>query len=337
MILSGIAASQAAEQRCGQLGANCICSEPLQMTGFSSINNAWQNPNDTAGLECGTEVPGGAITRANASDLLGSTDATALGRLPLGSSVQRFLATRPGVSGTLFIGGSHNTSNLGSAYNARMAMRVYVYHSPDYNFRDETPPCHSKFLQGSVGSWHVENAFGDVSMYQFTNPNWGPSTAFPRDCCWAIPGRVGPTFRHEDWKGHWFRVEEIVTNRSGPGVRHLLYMKDVTRGVTPLWNNGAETLIMDWYGTASGPDPWDASFNTRIVSSPSQIPMDLNFYREVSSGGGACNGWRGASHIMYAGWNTDAGQRIGAAVEVEGGGADPAQPQAPRNLRIPEH
>lgn len=328
--------ASAAEQRCNELGANCVCSEPLQMTGFTSVNSAWLNPTDTTSLECGAEVAGAPITRANPNDLLGSSDATAKNRLPAGHSVVRFLATQPGLSGTLFVGGAQTSGSLGSKFNARMAMRGYVYHSPDYNFRDETPPCHSKFLQGQVGSWHLENAFGELSMYQFTNPNWGPAGAFPRDCCWGLPGATVASPNHAEWKGHWFRVEEVVTNRTGPGVRHQLYMKDVTNGVAQ-WNGGQEALLVDWYGTTGGPNPWDSSFNTMITSSPAQVPMDFNFYREISPGG-ACNGWRGVSHMMIAGWDTNAGQRIGAAAEVEGGqgggGTDTTPPATPSNLRL---
>ncbi len=338
LIIIAPTVSFSAEQRCNQLSSNCVCSEPFQMTGFTSVNGSWLNPTDSTSLECAAEVPTAPITRSNANDMLGTTDATALNRLPLGHKVSRFLATRPGVTGTLFIGGTLNSRNLGSKYNARMSMRAYVYHSPDYNFRDETPGCHSKFLQGQVGAWHLENAFGELTMYQFTNSNWGPSSAFPRDCCYGIPTTQSPAPKspdHAEWKGHWFFIENVVTKRAGPGVRHQLYMRDITRGVTQ-WNGGKEALLVDWYGTASGPNSWTTSFNQSITSSPAQVPMDLNFYRETPSGGG-CNGWRGVSHLMISGWDTDSGQRIGPAVEVEGDGSvvpPPPVPAAPKNLKV---
>jgi hypothetical protein len=43
----------------------------------------------------------------------------------------------------------------------------------------------------------------------------------------------------------------------------------------------------------------------------------INNYREPSSGG-TCNGSRDWSHAMRASWPTNAGQRIGSALEVEG-------------------
>ena len=54
----------------------------------------------------------------------------------------------------------------------------------------------------------------------------------------------------------------------------------------------------------------------------------MNNYRQ-----GTCGGWLGFSYYMMAGWDTDTGQRIGPAVEIEGG-ADTTAPGAPANLRL---
>ena len=53
----------------------------------------------------------------------------------------------------------------------------------------------------------------------------------------------------------------------------------------------------------------------------------MNNYRETG-----CTGWLGFSSYVLAGWDTDEGQRIGAAVEVEGGGAPPLA--APSGLSV---
>lgn len=326
--------ADAAEQRCNELGANCVCSEPFQMTNFTqNIDKAFWNPTDSSTKECGFEVAGHPISR-NTQDVKPQSDATALSRLPTGHSISRFVSGGTGMNGVFFIGGNVNSAALGATYNARMAVRGYVYHSPDYNFRDDTPACHSKFLQGSPGSWHWENYMGPIHQYEFTGSNFGPSSAFPRDCCWGSPGAAIRLVKG-DWRGHWFRFEDVVTNRSGSGARHILYMKDVTKGVTQL-NGGAEFVAADWYGTDTGPDNWDSSFNRSITSNPRLLPVAVNFYREISAGGG-CVGWRGLSHLMIAGWDTDAGQRIGAAAEIEsgqGGGGTGTPPPAPTNLTI---
>jgi hypothetical protein len=329
-----VASTEAAEQRCDGLGSNCVCSEPFLMTSFTkNIDQAFWNPTDTTTKECGYEVAGHPISRP-AQDIQARTDATALARL--GNKIPRFVSSGAGADGIFFIGGDINSSALGSTYNARMAVRFYTYYSPDYNFRDDSPACHSKFLQGSVGSWHLENFVGNIHMYNFTGGNWRTTSGsyFPRDCCWATPG-AALALNNNDWKGHWFRVEVVTTNRSGPGWRTILYMKDVTTtGVTKV-NGGNEFVAADTYGTDSGPDDWTTAFNQQIISSPRQLPMVANMYRE--RGAGSCSGWRGVSHFMIAGWDTNAGQRIGAAAEIEGGssgGGEVTPPPAPTNLRF---
>ncbi len=329
--------SLATEQRCTELGVNCVCSEPFNTATFASISwsggactggGCYFNPSDSTVKECSYEVSGYPI--ATYSDFHGSNNATALSRLPAGNTVQRVAARGEGAAGTWWLGGNLISEGLGATYNARMSIRFYAYHSPNYNFRDDNPPCHSKFLQGSPGAWHWENYTGDIHMYNFTASNWGPASFFPRDCCFGAPG-VQVALDNSSWQGHWFFVEAVVVNRSGPGLRHILYMRDITNGVTKV-NNGVEFVASDWFGTAGGPDPWTSAFNTQITSSPRQIPMQINGYREA--GQGACSGWRGYSHMMIAGWGTDAGQRIGAAREVEGAGGSVTVPSAPTNLLV---
>ena len=50
------------EQRCDELGARCVCSESLTMSGFTysldNGSNARHNPNDSTENECGGSEPG---------------------------------------------------------------------------------------------------------------------------------------------------------------------------------------------------------------------------------------------------------------------------------------
>ena len=55
--------------------------------------------------------------------------------------------------------------------------------------------------------------------------------------------------------------------------------------------------------------------------------LHTEFYRF-----GGCAGWQGWVYLAMGKWSTDAGQRIGAATEVEGGGGLP--PNAPSNLVV---
>jgi hypothetical protein len=337
--VSAVASAQ--EQRCGELGANCVCSEPFKMTGFTQeYGSDYWNPNDSTAKQCGQEQLNNPISRPRQGVAI-VTDSTALSRLPTGNAVPRFVGSDPGDYDVYLAGGDKNVANIGAQYEKRMSIRFYIYHSPDYNFRYDSPGCHSKFLQGSAGDgyapWHWENFEGYIHQYEFASANWGPAGTFPRDCCWNAPGaqiKLGKA----DWKGHWFRVEAVVINRAGGpapnGVRNILYMKDVTKGVTQL-NGGKEFIAADWAGTDTGPAPWLGWNN--ITSNPRLKTVMVNLYREVPSGG-QCLGWRGISHMMIAGWDTDSGQRIGSAMEVEGvsgaidgtgGGTPPAQTQPP--------
>ncbi len=74
----------AAEQRCGELGSNCVCSEPLN-TNSIVWNSGTGNPNDStpATKECSAIGQGGTIYRGN-EDLTGTNDPTILGALPAG-------------------------------------------------------------------------------------------------------------------------------------------------------------------------------------------------------------------------------------------------------------
>src|SRR5882724_11894631 len=70
------------EQRCTALGANCTCSEPLQMTALNPVVNSWWDPNDSTVKQCNGEGLGigngtGVITR-NSADLLVGSDPSVL-------------------------------------------------------------------------------------------------------------------------------------------------------------------------------------------------------------------------------------------------------------------
>src|SRR6267143_6892286 len=75
--------AQAEEQRCIGLGANCICSEPLNTTTFAGGLGFW-NPADSTTKECSVEaaVIGGAVVRNG--PVFGTNDATAMAALPPG-------------------------------------------------------------------------------------------------------------------------------------------------------------------------------------------------------------------------------------------------------------
>lgn len=300
--------SEAAETRCNELGANCVCSEPLQATAYTDYGTGehW-NPNDTSSLECNGEgLPGHAVIRAlgGTFDLIGSSNATALSRLPAGHSINRFLAGPSGHRGVWFTG---HTMLDSTTWAQRIAFRFYLYHTADYNFSDPVDPaqgCNSKILQFDAGLLG-DKTHGEVHMYNFTT--WTP----PQDCCFGGPGPEGNNVTRADWLDKWWRIEVVMTNRNafstGQHWRMQMFMKNVTDGT-------AEKLVVD----TDEPGTQLNLVNPRIPSAVMSKLLVNHFRGENAGNPLPCVGYQGISHYMMAGWNTNAGQRIGAAAEIEG-------------------
>lgn len=305
----GTMSVHAEEQRCNELGANCVCSERFNTNALPKVSGSWYNPADSTTKECSTTNPsilGGAIER-NASDLYGSNDSTVLGALPAGYNVSYFVRGPEGHLGIFFAG-----HKFGSQFVKRSAARYYIYHSPNYQFAQEGVCTNSKMAQFDGGAL-LDKSFGTVHMYNFTS--WTPA----QDCCFNGPGPDQMAVNKADWRGKWWRVEIVFTNRAGgnPGFVAKVYMKNVT-------DNGPELTVVD----TSAP-------GTQLNTSNSLTPpvrmdkMHINNYRETG-----CKGWLGMSHYMAAGWDTDQGQRIGPAYEIEGGGNPTPTLSPPSNLKI---
>ena len=306
--------SWASEARCDALGANCVCSEPFNTSSFTR-SDGYLNPGDSTTKQCSYEIANHPAW--SYSDLTLGTDATALARLPAGHSVTNILRRNTGHAGIWWVGAGKTVKDLGATYNKRMVTRAYVYHSPDYNFRYDIPGCHSKLFNGEANNlWHWENAQGWIHQYEFANAGWSSP---PKDAAlYGDPPGMAYRMGEADWQGHWYRAEAVTMNRAGGaspnGLRWILYMTDVSQGVTKV--NGGNTFVAaDWAGTTSG---WGPNWNS-IVPPWRQVSLELNLYREVPAGG-QCLGFRATSHYMVAGWDTEAGQMIGAATEVEGSG-----------------
>jgi hypothetical protein len=105
-----------------------------------------------------------------------------------------------------------------------------------------------------------------------------------------------------------------MANRSGPNFDLKMYGKNIT-------DNGPELTIIDL----------QANSQTRSLTPPGLMSAILSNNHRYS-GSGSCRGWLGISHYMMAGWTTNAGQRIGAAAEIE----SPGSILPPTNLRVSE-
>lgn len=186
----------------------------------------------------------------------------------------------------------------------RLAYRWYIYHSPDFQFAGEGTAQNAKFAQFYNTGLLFDNSSGPVHMYNFLD--WTPA----QDCCVSGPGTSNVTA--QEWKGKWWRAEVVVTNPDGKGLTNpgsgpvmKLYLKNVT-------DNTPEITAIDTSlpGTQLNP-----TTNFRNPPVNYFTGVQANHYRQ--NGG---NGFEAISSYVAAAWDTDAGQRIGPAYEVEGRG-----------------
>lgn len=331
-----------AELRCNELGASCVCSEPLQMTGFTANNNVFWNPNDsTDGKQCNGEGDGigvGYTITRNASpiDLFAESNATVLSRLPANHSIQRYLRAPNGHQGTWFTGYTFPNS---TQFAARVSMRFYTYQSDDFTLVNQDNPtlgCNGKFTQFD-NDFKIDQGYGDGNMY-----NWYEIGNVARDCCFSGPSPSGGQYPanggnpvNPNWAGKWHRIEIITTNRdatasNGKHWRMQVYRKNIT-------DNTPEVLWFDTDQPNTQANPGLTAIKPKYGITSAFNKFLVNFYRQENVSG-QCKGFRALSHLMYAGWNTDNGQRIGAAIEIEGalggGGGSSSKPRTPANLRV---
>jgi len=243
----------------------------------------------------------------------------------------------------------------------KWAQRFYKYYSDNFEMGGDGQCSNGKMLlsdqidvvHGFQGTSLSGYNFGwnlDASTQQYPNgfcnflglsPNCGrfrldgvAGTNFVADCC-TTPGpstsstAVAP-IGSPLWRGRWWRVESVTTNRTGPGYRLQVFLRDIT-------SNTPEQQVIDTNGTYGhgGEAPaWTPSAQL----TPNEVTTLATFLSGGKAygyrGGTPCLGWIGYSYYMQAQWDTDTGQRIGAASEVEGGAVLPQPPVAPTNLRI---
>jgi hypothetical protein len=331
------------EHRCAELdqqpNSHCICSEPFNTDVYLSANGnsptTW-DPADTTAKQCSVwgdsggwafEAYNGNFSSGNASNVLS--------RMPYKKpELLYYLRGAEGHTGGWWLGHLMTNDTL---YRKRWAYRWYVYHSAtaagdpnDFSFAYQTKngkTCENhKFAEpvgvgtreaypllfveyyGWEGGWRYNNDTNslDENAIIYGDNDWDSSS-------------TGPLYL----LGKWVRIEIVVTNRDGPsgsppynggGFRMQIYSKNITDR-TPE-RKVLDTLTADW--PAGGYDDLH----------PPSIAMDgwVNLYRQ-----GTCPGYYAISHYLQAGWDTDEGQRIGSAAEVEdiGGRINPEDSSDP--------
>ena len=331
--------SYAEEQRCKDLGVNCICSEPLNTSTWVNANsNTFFNPADSTNKECSASgVAAGAVLEDGSGFLYQAVSSgPAISALPTGHKVNYVLRTNDGHGGQAL---SHKFA--ASAPVALRSFRFYRYYSSDHVWTDSAHPgCNSgKLLQlgfngaftgGPLVSMGIDNTIGFYDV----NTSFGWSQNMAPICCAKGPGSTVVTIpTQSQLRGKWWRVEFALHNAApgGPPSYWEMWIKNVT-------DNLPEIKVLDSRVSTkdNGPDSsfwWQSPMTDGLHASTIISEMSINMFRSPNSS--PCPGYIAHTHAMWAAWSTDAGQRIGPASEVEGGGSAALKlPVAPKNLRV---
>lgn len=334
-----VAPASAEEQKCTAFGANCLCSEPLQATSYTLVNVSYYDPNDSTTKECvgetGSPVTSATILRGGTAPVVGS-DSSVLAALPAGHSVARYFRGSDNHTGI------YQFDHLLAAGDPRqrVAVRYYMYLSTDYLFanKSDATACQNSMKQASFwnetgNSLQFDTRDGANSyhnIYAWQTGGSPPDTWTPNlDCCLWGPGWPTlasiPVGMQTTTVGHWYRYEIIFRNATGaPGLIIQAYRKDVTTGAAEIKYHDT-TVECSGCFSFPGNDWTDASGATTTLTPPGGTQMtrtEVNLFRNAPIlFPNACAGYRAYLYIMVAAWNSDAGQRINEAIEVEGGTA----------------
>jgi hypothetical protein len=314
----GATVSEAAnEALCGTLGANCICSEPLNTNSYPvhSGQPAYFNPADTTGSDkqCSGESPsivGYALVDGSGFRYQAVNSGEAITNLPSGHTNTWILRTNDGGGGQ-FLGHVFP----GSAPTGRRSIRFYLYYSSNYGWVGGSCANSNKIAQMQMSSGGGGPIFTETAWsFYAIGPNEGWSQGGNGCCVGPGPGQsaAGPSLT--SIRGKWIRYELILRNATTSGVSSLqFYMKNVT-------DNTPEIRLVDTTVPATMADGlnWTSTMASQLGQTGQHDMMVIDWFRN-----GTCTGFKGASHYLAAAWATDSNQRIGAAVEIEGDGTPP--------------
>src|SRR5882724_7728252 len=246
LLILAPARAVAQEARCTELGSNCICSEPMNTSTFTLPVSDWTIGFPDGGTrKCaylGIAGVAGEIPPASRNQIFMSNNATVLNALTGTGNPTRVISGVEGQTGAWQMG----HSDIPSSNQARVALRVYRYYSPTFEFSNTGTAClnSGKEFQGAmyggptgIGGYITEGNPG--TGWAITS--FGGFSPLPL-CCGIAPGYSPsdvPTITYNVRRGRWLRMEYVVTNTAASGFRIEMYAADVTRGIARLYN-GAE-------------------------------------------------------------------------------------------------
>ncbi len=316
LAMSNGQAMAANEARCTELGTNCIGSEPLNTATYTDpVDNHNWNPSDTNSPDKELNLEGGTgdviNTSGTVSTLTGVTTGEMFTAMPATKSASIVYLAKGPVGGSAgFIGHSFS----GASPTARRAYRWYEYYSTDFQLENGACTNHSKIVQfGRQPSLSaIISGNGSYLIY-----GWIGWMTDPLDCCVRGPGAntaaYEGTYTQANIRGKWFRFELIITNVLTTGSTSViqLYMRNITDGTDEVLLIDTSTPTTQAVGT-----DWTSTFATTLK--PVATALDQMWIDSFVNG--TCAGFHGFTHLLAAAWSTDAGQRIGAATEIEGSG-----------------
>lgn len=327
-----VAPVRAEEAKCTSMGANCLCSEPLQATAYTLVNVVYYDPNDSTTKECvgetGSAATSATVFRPGTAPVIG-TDVSVLSALPAGNSVARYFR------GTDNHTGIYQFDHLLAAGDPRqrVAVRYYMYLSTNYLFANKGDPaaCQNSMKQASFwnttsNSLQFDTKDGANSYHNiYAWVAWAPQL----DCCLWGPGWPTlasiPAGMQTTTVGHWYRYEIIFRNATGAaGLIIEAYRKDVTAGTAEIKYHDTSVACTGCNASGNSADDWGNGGSTTTLTPPGGTQMtrtEVNLFRNAGTDPNSCAGYRAYIYLMVAAWNTDSGQRINEATEVEGGAA----------------
>jgi hypothetical protein len=310
------------EQRCTDLGANCLCSQPMNAPTYTELQaNTYWAPDETSAKPCSMSEsePGAVISYDQFSYQVESSGAMFSALPNLDPSIDYFLRTTSGAGG-----GFHGHEFPNSAPDGRISLRWYRYHSSDWVISEPGGACPnsskiSELFTGGITALVWDYGGNGNNLLYGWGTRWNLSDGF--DCCNFGPGPNGGEVAYNEtlMRGKWWMYEIAVDN--------------------PL-STGGTTVVRSWRRNITDDDPEEEVIDTSVVTNQQGTATNwasaqattlkpdsrIAIIADTPFRNGTCPGYYGFSHYLAAAWDTAAGQRIGAAEEIEGGAADTTPP-----------
>jgi len=242
-----------------------------------------------------------------------STYAAVFSALPAAHTNTRVLVLPEGYSNQAE--GGYTFSGFQLQTQGRWAYRWYAYYSSNYSTYTGSCTNSSKWatIQTSFIQMSHQTDLKTPQVY-----GWGAIDSAPYNwlpdvspCCWFGPGYDTAAAADGALPGSWWRYEIIGHGMDGtPGAYLKVYRKNITSGASE--KKIIDTTI-DCVDCDGGTWDWPAEAKTALVSPDGMNMVTSNFYRA-----GTCAGYIATAYQLAAQWDTDSGQRIGAAEEMEG-------------------